>query len=251
MPLLAAAPKSDFLSFGGLTWSHQLLDGTPTYFSHPLAPARIKATFPGRKMKFLIVLREPVDRIVSNWKHVLAHAPVHKAAGQQDHWTIRISERSFESRLESAMRAFSNCVFAVEKMNSASVPPEPHVVWQRCNMRADHHSMVTRSLYDLQLQYWMSYFPQDSFCIITSDILRADTRMALRRAEQFIGVPVQDLREGPSWMEAALENTGSHSNAPRGWEPDPDVLAELKAFVRLHGNKTYARALEAGGFIGC
>jgi len=218
---------------------------------------RIKATFPGRTMKFLVVLREPVDRIVSNWKHVLAHAPVHTAAGRTGHWTIKISEKTFEERLEAAMKAFTACVSVVEATSDYS----PSSVWRHCNMRADHHSMVTRSLYDLQLKYWLSFFPKDSFCIISSNILRDDTRGVLARVERFIGVPVQkqntDEGEGmPNnrssfWMDKALRNTGGHSNPEGGWQPDMAMVERLKSFVRKYGNETFDFLANGDGYLGC
>jgi len=143
-----------------------MLDGTPTYLPNPLAPARVLRTFPGRRMRFVVVLRDPVDRILSNWRHVLWHAPRYEALGQSKHWTTRLAKTPFNDHVERAITQFHACV---ERHRATR---RSLLLWEDCSMLGTDNSLVTISLYDLQLQLWRSMFPASAFCIISSDILR-------------------------------------------------------------------------------
>jgi len=50
-------------------WRHSYMDSTPEYFWMQHVPGRIRAAYPHRDPRFLVILRDPVMRAVSQYNH--------------------------------------------------------------------------------------------------------------------------------------------------------------------------------------
>jgi len=57
------------------------------------------------------------------------------------------------------------------------------------------------------------------------------------------------------WANASIANAKRHStrvgSSAVSWEPDPDVVLKLNAFVHEHGGKIGRQLASHGGFLGC
>jgi len=110
-------------------------DFTPSYLDYPKSPQRIFEKYPN--MKFVVILRNPVDRAFSQYQHT--------------------KRRGWESLdFEKAIDAESSRI-------------KQNVEYYK------RYSYLARGLYFEQLKLWFSYFPQDHFLILEySELLDID-----------------------------------------------------------------------------
>ena len=70
----------------------RMIDCTPTYLGHNLAMDRIARTYANAKEppKFIVAVRDPVERAVSHWAHAVVMSQRHRRLGDLDHWTVKL-----------------------------------------------------------------------------------------------------------------------------------------------------------------
>lgn len=151
------------------------LDASVTYLASPDAAVRIAADLDPSHHRFLIVLRDPVDRTYSNY------------------WECRSA--GFErAGFEDAISADA------ERENTfwAGRYPQSH---------------LTASRYGTHLRRWMSVFPREAFLILRFEDVKLDTADALRRIHEFAGVdpnlgsmelPMTNQASNPRWSAVSL-----------------------------------------------
>lgn len=71
---------------------HRLIDCTPTYLGSVDAPRRVASTYAASREapKFVLVLRDPLDRAVSHWSHAVTMSHKHRKFGRLKHWTVSL-----------------------------------------------------------------------------------------------------------------------------------------------------------------
>jgi hypothetical protein len=130
------------------------------YMFHPLALERIRTDYPD--MKFIVSLRDPVERAFSAYKHELARG---------FEW-----ETSFERALELE---------------------EERLVGELDRIRADptyesfshrHHAYVGRGQYAEQLDRAFSIYPREQFLVLDSDSFFATPAQEYARILDFLGL---------------------------------------------------------------
>lgn len=133
-------------------------EATPYYLFHPQAPARARALVPDARI--IAVLRDPVDRAYSQYKHMVAlgleHLPFEAAVDAE---CSRIGEAA--SRLKD----------------------DPLFV----SVAHQHHSYVSRGKYAEQLERWLRLFPREQVLVLPSERLFAGDGVEIRRVADFIG----------------------------------------------------------------
>jgi hypothetical protein len=127
-------------------------EASPYYLFHPEAPARILAAVP--RAKFLVLLRNPVDRAYSQY-----HMKVKR----------KLETLSFEAAIEREPERFA----ASDDPLSAA--------WR-------HHSYLVRGIYVEQLRRWFECFPRDRFLIIKSEDFYEEPLPILHQTQAFLGV---------------------------------------------------------------
>eukprot|EP00049_Salpingoeca_infusionum_P026573 m.26437 g.26437 ORF g.26437 m.26437 type:complete len:308 (+) comp8830_c0_seq1:264-1187(+) len=149
------------------------LDCTPQYFSAPQVPSRLKLAFPDsyHKMRFVVLLREPVARTLSHWKH-LAKLGYQQQLG------------SFESMLKAIARTSNFHKVPVydggEVALSTSFIQRP--LWD--------------SLYDLHMHQWLhDGFSLSQFLLLPLEAFQDDKHSVIARISEFVG-----LEPGP-WQD--------------------------------------------------
>ena len=131
-------------------------EATPDYLFHPRAPERASVTFSGRDVRFVVLLRNPLDRAVSQYFHLRR---------------LGIEQRSLDDAL----------------LDPESVEPVTDIVDDSDRAVFDR-SYVGRSYYDRQLAKWFATFPRDRFLVLQSEHFFAQTEAVLRDVCRFVGV---------------------------------------------------------------
>jgi hypothetical protein len=133
---------------------------TPYYIFHPHAPIRLKALCPD--IKILILLRDPLERTLSQYFHScrLGLEPL----------DIELALASEEQRLRGADEYLAN-------------PGSRHESHQE-------HSYLSRSRYELQLKVWQHQFPAEHILILRSESLFNEPQKVWDRLQTFLGLSI-------------------------------------------------------------
>jgi hypothetical protein len=127
-------------------------EASPYYLFHPAAPARILAAVP--QAKFIVLLRNPVDRAYSQY-----HMKVDRG----------LETLSFGEAIEREP----------ERLAVSDDPLDP--AWR-------HHSYLARGVYVDQIRRWFDCFPRDRFLIFKSEDFYAEPLPMLHQTQAFLGV---------------------------------------------------------------
>lgn len=129
------------------------------YIFHPQAPARIARDLPN--VKIIAMLRDPIERAYSAWKHESARG---------------FDDVSFEEAIQSEEDRTRG-----ERHRMMSDPSYESFAYR-------HYSYVARGNYAVQLREYYDRFPSDSIHIIYSESLFLDPDGELARLAEFLDV---------------------------------------------------------------
>jgi hypothetical protein len=152
-------PSKSRKSLLGKSFKHVLTgEGTERYFDHPHAPQRIKQVTP--HAKFIILLRNPIDRSYSHYK--------------------MISRRHAESLpFEKAIQEEDRIIPLYQKM--IDDPSYYSDIYFR-------HGYLHRGIYVDKIKHWMEIFPKEQFLIIQSEEFFRDPSKIYNQVLDFLGV---------------------------------------------------------------
>ena len=137
-------------------------EASPYYLLHPLAPLRAADVLPDAKL--IVMLRDPVKRLISHYHHEVA--------------------LGYESlSLPDALAAESSRLAGEEER----IVEDPLYV----SDAHQHHSYFARGCYAPQLERWFAGFPRESFLILEQRRFFADPTASLDRVLDHIGVSPQ------------------------------------------------------------
>jgi len=141
-------------------------DATPRYLDHPHAPHRIKKITPNAK--FIILLRNPIDRAYSNYNM--------RINAKREHL-------SFEDTIEKERKQGKD-EFKKMQQNEEYYSRDYY-----------HNAYLDRSIYVDKLKRWMEVFPKEKFLIIQSEEFFKDTSKMYKEVLEFLNLPNQELPE--------------------------------------------------------
>jgi Sulfotransferase domain len=135
-------------------------EATPDYLFHPLAPERLRELLP--EAKLIVLLRDPIDRAISNYHHNVSH---------------RVESRPLEQALD-------------DRREEGGA--------EREGLHPDHpdygrYAYLARGRYAEQLERWFAVIPRDRFLILDSARLFEDTAGTVALAFEFAGLPPRTL----------------------------------------------------------
>ena len=173
-------------------------EASPDYLFHPHVPNRVAAALPDAK--FIILLRNPVDRAFSHYWHQVkrGHEPL-----------------TFEEAVSAETERLAG---ELERM----LTDPTYVSYER-----HHHSYLKRGVYVDQLELWMSLFPRDRFLIEASEDLFASPSMVFKQALSFLDLP--DF-EPPAYEVFNAFGSG---------QMEPALRAQLVEHFRPHNQRLY------------
>ncbi len=148
-------------------------EGSPDHLYFPKVAKRIIELFPD--MKLIVMLRNPVERSVSQYYHWIKVGAEHRSL-----------EDSIASDLE-----------LVQEMVSPSFDGKIK--------RKGKAGCLLESVYVHFLEKWMSVIPKEQFLILKSEDFYQDTPKVLSQVFEFVGLPQYELQEYKTY------NAGSYS----------------------------------------
>jgi hypothetical protein len=139
--------------------SIQTVDATERYLEHPLAAIRIKKITPNAK--FIILLRNPIDRAFS-------------------HYMMNV-DRNMESLSfeESLLKEHSRIDNKLEKMQNDSSFYDDNYF---------RYGYTDRSIYVTKLKRWLSIFSREQFLIIQSEEFLEKPDLIYKQTIEFLGL---------------------------------------------------------------
>jgi hypothetical protein len=139
-----------------------IFDATPDYLVHPLAPQRVFNLYPD--MKFIILLRNPIDRSYSHYFHRI---------------------RNFREK-----RGFDEVIH--ELLQSTPIDPFYEAINKKHDPDGDYqyyfYNYLERGKYVEQLERWFEYFPREQFLILNSEYFYKNTTASLKQICNFVGI---------------------------------------------------------------
>ncbi|ACY96598.1 MULTISPECIES: sulfotransferase domain-containing protein [Thermomonospora] len=175
------------------------------YMHHPLAPHRIAQDLPG--VKLIAILRDPVERAYSAYKHELAR-------GFE-------TEQSFERALELEPQRLAG---EVERIKA-----DPTYL----SHSHRHHSYLDRGQYCEQLEVLFALFGRERVLVLFAEDFFADPASVYDRIIDYLGLPSwrpssferHNARPGSALPKALQERLRKH------FEPYDEKLAEMLGTV--------------------
>jgi hypothetical protein len=149
-------------------------EASPYYLFHPLAPERIAHDLPFAK--FIVMLRDPVSRAVSQYQH-------ERSLGAED---LSIEEAFAQE--PARLAGEHERMLADHSYNSYS---------------HQHHSYMSRGEYAEQLERWFAVFPRERFLIIETGRFFKDPETGFGDVQRFLGIPVQRRREFTAYNKSS------------------------------------------------
>ncbi len=172
-------------------------EGTTHYLFHPLAPKKIKEALPN--IKVIALLRNPIDRAYSSYKH-----------------QVRAERESLS--FEQAIEAESERL----KGEKERLLADPSYVSHNYN----HFSYLERGKYSDQIRNWLQYFPKEQMLILSSDEFFKNTQSSLEKIYGFLNiesVPVSIKKQ---------YNTGNYKDSMH-----EDTRARLQEFYQPYNQE--------------
>jgi hypothetical protein len=192
------------------------IDATPDYFYNPLVPARMYESFTAsarQRKKFILVLRDPVQREYSWYNHLSRNCVQFMRAYMLQH-------ESMETEVE-AQKALWN---TSELFAGDHCPPLRHSPRASSARRGHELAAITNfteywqagsialsnSEYVTHLHTWLKYFDRKQFFVVNMATLLVNTTDTVQRMARFLGIapfPQSAYRNG--------EIRYPHDNLPR------------------------------------
>lgn len=155
---------------------------TPYYLFHPRAPKRIRAVLP--KAKLIVLLRDPVERALSQVFHAQRHG---------------FEPLEIEEALAAEPRRLANAHQTLQHLGSQDYSHQKH-------------SYVSRSRYEEQLNRYESLFPPSQILILRSEDLFHETDEIWLKIQNFLEIDSIPL---PSPLTHANASAGEAQNVQK------------------------------------
>lgn len=173
-------------------------EATPDYIFHPAAPELCKKITPDAK--FVLLMRNPVDRAFSHWKQ----------------------GRRFAFETE----AFADAI-ALEEARLAGEDAKLRAEPTYYSYRHQLYSYLARGRYGEQIENWFKHFDRDQFLFINAGDMFVNGAEISKKVSDFIGIsyhPEPDVGAKFKGMEGDI---------------DPKIREELSAYFKPYNQALY------------
>lgn len=176
-------------------------DSSPDYLFNLHAPRRAAALLPDARL--LVLLRNPVDRAFSHYRHRIRKG---------------LESRSFEEAIAQELETVADDIARLET-------PEFYDSFEYVK-----RAYLTRGLYARQLRAWFAAYPRDRFLLIRSEDFFNDPRAVYARVLAFLGLPEwqpKEMRKYNFFGESRTMPEETRRRLQEFFEPYNRELAEL------------------------
>lgn len=179
----------------GAPWASDRVafEADPTYLFYPPAPGRIATDLPDAR--FVVLLRDPVERAFSQYRHMV--------------------------RLGFETLGFEQAVLAEEDRIRADRDALARDPLHYCTDYL-RFGYLARSRYGEQFARWFEVFDRDRFLVVRSEDLFQEPRSTFERILGFVGLP--------AWEPPAFRNH-SYRASPL---PEPDIPERARRWLEDH-----------------
>lgn len=199
-------------------------DFSPGYIYSQKSVRRIKRAYP--EARFIVSLRNPVDRAVSQFKmhernnklapdadfesFCLNELNIIRDVGLLSHWTFPPSFDDSKDYSEEELREMYLLASVNEtKFVSTFGSPPMLRAWDRMQQVKGYSAGILRAgLYAPQLHQWLSQFPREQFLVVSIEEMARDTQAVMKRVHAHLGIPHVPIND------TAAINKGGHQPAP-------------------------------------
>ena len=168
--------------FGAPERGRLFLEASPYYLFHPLAPRRAVSVVP--EAKLLVMLREPVARAFSHYRHEVSK-------GREP--------LSFEDAIASEATRLADSDGQLARGEVA------------ISFHHRHFSYVRRGLYADQISRWLDHFPKSSVLFVKAEDMFAAPQQAADRVWSFLGFSSVTLPQPKQWHQRGGEGISDSS----------------------------------------
>ena len=173
------------------------LEKTPKYFVHPLSPRAIR-THVGPDVKFILILRDPVQRAVSDFLHVSisnARAELRREKEARKKSALLselgVNGEEAESSLTDEQKEIR---FLVKKLESKNKVPDrigdtfEDTVLLSDGMVNKNTAIVDTGIYIKHIKRWLKVFPRNQFLVLDGEEFVYNPLSALQQVENFLNI---------------------------------------------------------------
>lgn len=176
-------------------------EATPYYIFHPLAARRAAKFLPNAK--FILVIRNPVERAYSHYHHELRKGT---------------EKLSFEEAI------------AIEQERLSGEREKMLVDEHYYSFNFQRYSYLSRGHYAEQLIEWFNYFPRERFFIVKSEDMRHNTTQIVQQIFSFLNLP--------DFSDFHLEKD-QYYNVGKYEKMDSKMREKLVEYFKPHNEKLY------------
>lgn len=154
-------PSKNFLDYFHLRSKKLTFEATPEYIFHPLIAENVGRLYPA--MKIIVLLRDPLERAVSQYYHEKKHGFIDTNLCIEDY-------------------------FAGDRARAAIEEPKLINDHEYYSHSYEHHCPISRSNYGKQLDRWMRVFPRQQILIARSEEMFHDPFPVLNTVCSFLAI---------------------------------------------------------------
>lgn len=180
-------------------------EASPSYIFHPLAPKRVAQFLP--QVKLIVLLRNPVDRLYSQYRHKVERGK---------HEKLPLAEAI--AREEERIQGEREKIATVKDYFSNSY---------------QHFAYKARGRYAEQLEAWFSHFPREQFLILKSEDLYANPGEIYKQTLEFLNVPAFE----PASLKKGYRQYNKSKETPS--KMNPEIRKQLLAYYEPYNQQLY------------
>ena len=194
------------------------MEKSPYYLTSQHAPQRILKVNP--KMKFIIMIRDPVKRAVSQFTHDLD----------------KLIKTNFKNKkYKNVERYFTESI--LNKYGKIRNPPK--------------HYLVTHGMYVVHFKRWLKYFPKKQFLIVNGENFIKNPYEEVKKAEKFLNLKphiekshfIYDKKKGFFCMNKNKEKNKTECMGADKGRKHPNisesVLQKLNTFYKPYSKELF------------
>ncbi|XP_072032731.1 heparan sulfate glucosamine 3-O-sulfotransferase 1-like [Amphiura filiformis] len=177
-----------------------IMEKTPRYFVHPLSPRAIR-THLGQDKKFILILRDPVQRAISDFTHVFFTTSTKEEEDQQRQFdldTPRMSNAilrrtvdALKATLTDEQKTVRSYVKKLEnqvmKKSWVADTFENTVLFRNGSVNSEN-SIIDTGIYVKYMKKWLAVFPREQFLVIDGEEFVYNPLPSLQKVESFLNI---------------------------------------------------------------
>lgn len=159
-------------------YAKNILDSSPRYLYHPDVPKRVKNTFGSKSIKFIVLLRDPIERSISAWNF-------YKELFKNPNYLNKIRNREKYDPQVKLYSLFSQNKEFPSYEEAARI--ELELINSNSNILAP--DILRRGFYDRQIMNWFKFYPRSSFFFLeTKSLSHQNFKETLKMIFDFLEV---------------------------------------------------------------